>query len=42
MDKDMTQDEMFNVVSGLKNIYEMRFNKLWDLFEELIRNGDLK
>jgi hypothetical protein len=42
MDKDMTQDEMFNAVNGIKNVYEMRFNKLWDVFEEMIREGKLK
>lgn len=42
LEKDMTTDQIVNVVSGLKHVYEMRFNKMWDLFEQLIRNGDLK
>ena len=42
LEKDMTTDQISNVVSGLKHVYEMRFNKMWDLFEQLIRNGDLK
>ena len=36
MEKDMTQDEISNALLGLKTMYEMKFQKLWDNFETLI------
>jgi hypothetical protein len=29
-------DDISNKVLGLKHVYEMRFNKLWDLYEETV------
>jgi hypothetical protein len=29
-------DEVSNKVIGLKHVYEMRFNKLWDLYEKTV------
>ena len=30
-----TQDQLENYLLGLETIYEVKFNKLWDFFEEL-------
>ena len=38
LEKDMTRDKISNVVSGIKHIYEMRFNKMWDIFEDVVAN----
>jgi hypothetical protein len=29
-------DDISNKVLGLKHVYEMRFNKLWDLYEKTV------
>ena len=29
----MTEDEIANVLIGLESLYELKFNKLWQLFE---------
>lgn len=36
MERDMTKDEIANVLLGMKSIYEMKFNKAWDSFERTI------
>jgi hypothetical protein len=33
-----TQDQVENYLLGLETIYEVKFNKLWDCFEELCQN----
>jgi hypothetical protein len=33
-----TQDQVENYLLGLETIYEVKFNKLWDCFEELCHN----
>jgi hypothetical protein len=33
-----TQDQIENYLLGLETIYEVKFNKLWDCFEELCQN----
>ena len=33
-----TQDQLKNYLLGLETIYEVKFNKLWDCFEELCQN----
>ena len=33
-----TQDQLENYLLGLETIYEVKFNKLWDCFEELCQN----
>ncbi len=32
------QDQVENYLLGLETIYEVKFNKLWDCFEELCQN----
>lgn len=29
-------DELCNIVLGIKHVYELRHDKLWDLFEEVV------
>lgn len=33
---EMTTDEIANALLGMHQLYEMKFNKLWDNFEQLI------
>jgi len=33
----MTEDEIANVLIGLESLYELKFNKLWDMFELGVR-----
>ena len=33
-----TQDQIANYLLGLETIYEVKFNKLWDCFEELCQH----
>ena len=37
MEKELTKDEISNYLLGLHTIYEMKFNKLFDMFEQLIK-----
>ena len=41
MESDMTTDDIANALLGMKQLYEMKFNKLWDNFETLIREKKL-
>ncbi len=34
-DSNYTRDEIANYLLGLETIYEVKFNKLWDCFEQL-------
>lgn len=36
-----TADRISNIVLGLKSVYEMRFQKTWDTFEDLLKEGKL-
>ena len=38
MESKPTQDQVENYLLGLETIYEVKFNKLWDCFEELCQN----
>jgi hypothetical protein len=38
METNPTQDQIENYLLGLETIYEVKFNKLWDCFEELCQN----
>ena len=35
---DFTKDRACNALNGLADLYEVKFNKLWDLFEEVHMN----
>jgi hypothetical protein len=32
---DLTSDQTASILFGLKELYEMKFNKLWDCFEDV-------
>lgn len=35
-------DKIANVLIGMKELYEMRFEKLWDTFETMVGQGQFK
>lgn len=41
MEKDMTTDQISNTLLGLHQLYEMRFEKLYDNFENVLRKKSL-
>jgi regulator of replication initiation timing len=36
IDGDLNTDETSNILIGLRQLYELKFNKLWDMFEGVI------
>jgi hypothetical protein len=36
LEHGLTTDQITNVLFGMKEMYELKFNKLWDLFEHPI------
>lgn len=40
-DVGMTEDQIMNALLGMKEIYELKFNELFGMFEELIRQKKL-
>jgi hypothetical protein len=41
LDSDLSVDQTANMLLGIKELYELKFQKLWNTFEELIKKGDL-
>lgn len=37
----MTQDEIDNYLLGLKTIYDVKFNQLFNMFSDMIRAGKI-
>lgn len=37
-----TEDEMANMLIGVKQLHEVRYQKMWQIFEVLIKNGNIK
>lgn len=37
----VTEDEMLNMLIGVKQLHETRYQKMWGIFEELIKNGTI-
>lgn len=35
LEHDLTTDQITNVLFGMKEMYELKFNKLWDMFESV-------
>jgi hypothetical protein len=33
-----TEDELLNMLIGMKQLHETRYQKMWSIFEELIQN----
>ena len=42
IESDMTTDQIANILLGMKQFYELKFDKLFRTFEELIREGVVK
>ena len=42
IESDMTTDQIANILLGMKQLYELKFNKLFNTFEELTRKGIIK
>jgi hypothetical protein len=38
LERDLTSDQVANALVGLQQLYELKFNKLWDLFEDVHMN----
>ena len=36
--RQLSQDELANVLLGIQTLYQMKFERLWQTFEEYIRN----
>ena len=41
LEKDISRDEISNILLGLEQLYNQKFSRLFSTFEELIGNGDL-
>ena len=37
-DANFTKDKVANTLTGLAELYDIKFNKLWDLFEDVVMN----
>ena len=35
LEHDLDNDQIVNALMGIKQLYELKFNKLWDLFEDV-------
>lgn len=36
------QDRLFNVVIGMRELYDYKFSKLFEAFEQMIKEGKIK
>ena len=34
-----TEDELLNMLIGMKQLHETRYQKMWGIFEDLVKNG---
>lgn len=41
-DNDLRGDELINTLLGLSNLHTLRSQELFDMFEELIKNGTIE
>jgi len=40
--REMSEDELANALLGLKTVYGMKFEILFDIFEQMVREGKIK
>ena len=40
--REMSEDELANALLGLKTVYQMKFELLFDMFEQMIKDGKIK
>ena len=38
----LSEDELLNAMIGLETIYQMKFEILFDMFEAMVKNGQIK
>jgi len=38
LERDLSHDQITNALFGMKEMYEIRFNTLWELFEDVHMN----
>jgi hypothetical protein len=38
LERELSHDQITNALFGLKEMYEIRFNKLWEMFEDVHMN----
>lgn len=36
-----TEDQLLNMLIGIKQLHETRYQKMWNIFESLIKNGTI-
>jgi hypothetical protein len=41
-DREHTEDEILNILIGITDLYDQRFNELFDTFEKCIEKGVIK
>ena len=41
MEEELDKDKIANALLGLQTIYSMRFEQLWQTFENLVRNKEI-
>jgi hypothetical protein len=34
-ERDLDKDQIVNALNGIQQLYDLKFNKLWDLFEDV-------
>ena len=42
VESDMTHDQIANILLGMKQLYELKFDKLFNTFEQLIQDDIIK
>lgn len=40
-ESDMTTDQIANILLGMKQLYELKFDKMFSTFEQLIQDGSI-
>ena len=38
---EYTEDQLLNMLIGIKQLHDTRYQKMWSIFEELIKNGTI-
>jgi len=41
LESDMTTDQIANILLGMKQLYELKFDKMFRTFEQLIQNRNI-
>lgn len=42
IESDMTTDQVANILLGMKQLYELKFDKLFNTFEQLMKDDIIK